>query len=186
MSRHLPALVTVSLPVLAVYHFHRTHSLPAARQPPNFVSLSSSDPKAASALYARHLDVPIPSLTHAANAVFASTPYALELALSNAPLYNPREARMTILGEKWGNLTVESRPSEDEVIYRYKAEGIDFQMYIASPMLIDGAGRRDILVGFVDKTGDWTRNLGSRVYLRVLCEAAARKLDILHNHPLLA
>ncbi|KAI8592700.1 hypothetical protein BDZ88DRAFT_407360 [Geranomyces variabilis] len=187
MSRRLPALLAVaSLPVFTVYHFHRTHSLPITRQPPNFVALASSNPAAASALYARHLDVPIPSLKHAANAVFASTPYALELALSGAPTYDPRISHMTVPGEKWGFLTVESRPSENEVIYRYSAEDIDFQMYIATPALINGAGRRDLLIGFVDKTGDWSRNLGSRVYLRVLCEAAARKLDVLHNHPLLA
>ncbi|KAI8918406.1 hypothetical protein DFJ77DRAFT_292806 [Powellomyces hirtus] len=177
MGRARSVLVCTSgIAAVIGYHFHRLHSID--RPPTAFRSLLT--PGSTWGLYRRHLDVPARDLSSTVNALLNSRPYALELYLSGAPAFNAATTDMTREGSAVGNLVCEARPSDHEVVFRYKHADIDFRMYVAvPPTALEGGApvHRDLLCGFVDYSKDFTQEIGSRVYLRFLTEATARYLE---------
>ena len=171
-------LFTTTLTVGATtLHYSRIRSVEETSYPPIFRKLIT--PRSTHGLYKRHLDRPIlpmhasstssqSTLTSLSHALFSSKPYQLELYLSKTA---PKDLPL-IPGNSLGYLKVESVPSEREAILRYEYPGIDFRLYLAVP-----EGDRDVLLGFVDYSGDFTQDWGSRVYTPMLLESSARGLE---------
>jgi hypothetical protein len=189
-SRHL---VSASLFLGASYIFYRhsrIHPVTSLR-PLSFQSLTTN--QSSQKLYERHLDRPLPRTSKSNQAIsaglasflqafFTSKPYQFELLVSEA-----KEDVHTLhfdqlqIGQKIGNLCVESIPSPDEIIFNYKLPGLDlglfktadfnYKMYFATP------NEDHIQCGFVDYSDDWTQVLGSRLFMQLTMESAARSLD---------
>ncbi|TPX34659.1 hypothetical protein SmJEL517_g02727 [Synchytrium microbalum] len=123
-------------------------------------------------LWSRPITQKHASLEAISQALFGSTAYKLELLLSNAK--EKASAFKQTPGSKLGNMVVLLRPSEDEVIYEYKAEpDFDFIMYLG----IDRCEHEcRVNLGFVDWSDSQVQHLGERVYTPLLLDSAARGL----------
>ncbi|KAI8815764.1 uncharacterized protein EV422DRAFT_510321 [Fimicolochytrium jonesii] len=121
--------------------------------------------------------------------VLTSRPYDLEVSLSR-PEENAKDVNVDDIGVKFGNLVLEQRPDSASVVFRYQHPGIDYRLYLS---VVEGPGNATntivgnvterymtpdtIMLGFVDYSNSKTHELGSRVFVPILCEAAARMIE---------
>ena len=133
-----------------------------------FDQMSCLNPKS-TGLYKRSLSKSIP-LESFFQSFFQSNLYKLELYLSDCK-ENPKEFILQ-LDHQLGHLKVESiLPQEQTVILHYQYEKeFDYRLFLA-------VKENHLYAGFINYLDDYQQDWGSRVYIRLLLESAARKLS---------
>ncbi|KAJ3176455.1 hypothetical protein HK101_010443 [Irineochytrium annulatum] len=186
IRNRLLALAVLPTPLIAALIYTRdvvTEPQPlTSTSPPPAFSHERLRPQARSGhLYTRPLPsnhATPPSLQSLASAIFSSRLYTPERLLTGLPAPDVNDATTmpfpTLrVGERYGSLVVERRPSENEAVIGYRGgKGLmkcDYVIYL-------GVGDGEARMGYVELRGDWVQDLGCRWYLPVLLEGGVRAL----------
>ncbi|KAJ3336770.1 hypothetical protein HDU91_001658 [Kappamyces sp. JEL0680] len=176
MSRGLRTFALVYTSALTVgaasviYYTRNVQHVAAEQQPVEFKRLVFEGNS--HGFYRRSMKQPA-SLSDVVTAVFQQPLYKLEFWLSQTTFPRDGVPRLE-KGAKIGNMTLESVTSQGQVVYRYIHPDYNFRFFLAQQ---PANGHSDLEFGFVDYTGSELENLGSKVYIPMLLEGAARRLE---------
>ncbi len=107
-----------------------------------------------------------------ANKVFRSTPYKLELFLSNFSL----NSSLTFAkNEKIGHLKV-SDAGEEHIVFNYEYPGMEAVIYFGAVRVSNKITK--LQIGFIDLSGGFGSEIGHHVYSRLLLASAANAISI--------